>query len=349
MKKKAANLLKVVLLILALCIPILQFGNGVDVQAATKLATPKLVSAKAQGTSGIKITWKKVVGADGYRIYRNEWIPDGWTAIKQVSNTSEYIDEKIYPGVLYYYTVKAYRKMPSGEKQWSDCEKYGVNTFATLPAPSLKIKKVNNKIELTWTDKYEQECTGYLIYRKTRNSSWKKIKTITSNEIHSYIDAPKSKEEYLYTIRSYFKWEGVTYKSLYNVNGVSSNSISPSSAAKLNFTATVLNMKSNTVYKTIDILIENKGSKVLRIYSKNARLLSNLGSNYNRDMYIVDYLFNKIPYIEIKPGKDEMVSFMITGSPTLYTTKSSVTYVFEYDNKLYIGYSSYYYGTHYLK
>ena len=51
MKKKAVNLLKTILLILVLCIPILQFGNGIDVQAATKLATPKLVSAKAQGTS----------------------------------------------------------------------------------------------------------------------------------------------------------------------------------------------------------------------------------------------------------------------------------------------------------
>ena len=40
MKKKVVSLLKIVLLILALCIPILQFGNGVDVQAAIKLATP---------------------------------------------------------------------------------------------------------------------------------------------------------------------------------------------------------------------------------------------------------------------------------------------------------------------
>ncbi len=59
MKKKAVNLLKTILLILVLCIPILQFGNGIDVQAATKLATPKLVSAKAQELVKLKLHGKK--------------------------------------------------------------------------------------------------------------------------------------------------------------------------------------------------------------------------------------------------------------------------------------------------
>lgn len=83
MKKKVVSLLKIVLLILALCIPILQFGNGVDVQAAIKLATPKLVSAKAQGTSKIKVTWKKVSGADGYKVYRKEYGDKKWKSIKK--------------------------------------------------------------------------------------------------------------------------------------------------------------------------------------------------------------------------------------------------------------------------
>ena len=91
MKKKAVNLLKTVLLILVLCIPILQFRNGVDVQAATKLATPKLVSAKAQGTSKIKVSWKKVSGAGGYKIYRKSYWDERWKEIKTVSKNNDMI------------------------------------------------------------------------------------------------------------------------------------------------------------------------------------------------------------------------------------------------------------------
>ena len=109
MKKKAVNLLKTILLILLLCIPVLQFGNGVGVQAATKLATPKLVSAKAQGTSKIKVTWKKVSGADGYKVYRKTWHSDDkWRKIVTLSGSkSTYTDSKLKSGTLYFYTVRA--------------------------------------------------------------------------------------------------------------------------------------------------------------------------------------------------------------------------------------------------
>ena len=102
MKKKAVNSLKTILLILLLCIPVLQFGNGVGVQAATKLATPKLVSAKAQGTSKIKVTWKKVSGADGYKVYRKTYGTTKWKAIKTISsNISTFTDTKLESGMYY--------------------------------------------------------------------------------------------------------------------------------------------------------------------------------------------------------------------------------------------------------
>lgn len=161
MKKKVVSLLKIVLLILALCIPILQFGNGVDVQAAIKLATPKLVSAKAQGTSKIKVTWKKVSGADGYKVYRKEYGDKKWKSIKNISNnTTTFTDTKVESGMYYSYTVRAVKN----KTILSGYDKKGVYAVTSLDYPAdLKARIVRGDvIEISWKDNFRS--SGYCIY-----------------------------------------------------------------------------------------------------------------------------------------------------------------------------------------
>lgn len=43
-----------------------------EVQATARVATPKLVSAKASGKSKIVFKWKAVKGASGYTVFRKE-------------------------------------------------------------------------------------------------------------------------------------------------------------------------------------------------------------------------------------------------------------------------------------
>ncbi|MFR5703494.1 MAG: hypothetical protein ACLUD0_17615 [Eubacterium ramulus] len=43
-----------------------------EVQAAARVATPKLVSAKASGKSKIVFKWKAVKGVSGYTVFRKE-------------------------------------------------------------------------------------------------------------------------------------------------------------------------------------------------------------------------------------------------------------------------------------
>lgn len=66
------------------------------------------VTAKAS-TSGVNVSWKKVNGAAGYRVYRKTADAQSWTRIATVdSKTLKYTDENVAPSTTYQYTVKAY-------------------------------------------------------------------------------------------------------------------------------------------------------------------------------------------------------------------------------------------------
>ena len=61
-------------------------------------------------------------------------------------------------------------------------------------------------------------ATGYVIYRKTGNSSWKKIATVNGNNTLKYVDATAEKgKTYTYTVRA----RNGKYLSSYNTKGVS--------------------------------------------------------------------------------------------------------------------------------
>lgn len=225
MKKKAVNLLKTILLILVLCIPILQFGNGIDVQAATKLATPKLVSAKAQGTSKIKVTWKKVSGADSYKIYRKEYWGTKWKTIKTVSkNTVTFTDTRIDPGTYYSYTVRAVKN----KTVLSGYNKKGVYAVTNLGYPAnLKARTIRGSaIEISWKDNYIN--SEYIIYRRTEDSSWKKIKNgVYTRYFQDY--SVEAGVQYYYAVRPCVVYDKI-YKGSYDKNGIKAPIINPISS-----------------------------------------------------------------------------------------------------------------------
>lgn len=103
-----------------------------EVQAAAKVAAPKLVSAKASGKNKVIVKWKKVNKVSGYRIYRKEK-GGSWQGLKNVSgsNTLQYADASAKSGVQYTYTVRAY-KTSKGKRTWSKYDKKGVTAIAGL-------------------------------------------------------------------------------------------------------------------------------------------------------------------------------------------------------------------------
>ncbi len=72
------------------------------------LATPTLKSVTST-TSGVKFTWSKVTGAEGYYVYRKT--TGGWKRIATVKGNTKvtYLDKTAKKGTTYTYTVKAFK------------------------------------------------------------------------------------------------------------------------------------------------------------------------------------------------------------------------------------------------
>jgi hypothetical protein len=182
--------------------------------------TPKLSSGisltkpsvtLANSTSGVKVTWSKVSGANGYIVYRKT--PGGkFAVLKRITNssTTTYTDTTAKAGTTYYYTVKAY----SGSKYSS----YETNQkIKYIKQPTVTLTNQSKGVKVTWTRTVG--ASGYYIYRKTANGKFVKIKTITSGSTVTFTDTTaKAGTTYYYTVKAYGKSGSKTYTSSYVAN-----------------------------------------------------------------------------------------------------------------------------------
>ena len=113
-----------------------------EVQAATRVATPKLVSAKASGKSKIVFKWKAVKGASGYMVFRKEK-GGKWKNVAEVKSAKKtaFSDTKVTTGTQYTYSVKAF-KTTKGKKTFSSYNKKGVTAIAGLYTLKLNSSRI---------------------------------------------------------------------------------------------------------------------------------------------------------------------------------------------------------------
>ena len=113
-----------------------------EVQAAARVATPKLVSAKASGKSKIVFKWKAVKGASGYTVFRKEK-GGKWKNVAEVKGAKKtaFSDTKVITGTQYNYSVKAF-KTTKGKKTFSSYNKKGVTAIAGLYTLKLNSSRI---------------------------------------------------------------------------------------------------------------------------------------------------------------------------------------------------------------
>ena len=162
-------------------------------------ATPKLVSAKAE-SNGIRVTWGKVSGATGYRIYRKTE-STGWKALADTGNVDNYLDKSVASGTKYIYTV---RSLISGAVK-SEYDTKGVSATwdsgiapGEIAAPKLIGAVAEGAgIRVSWDA--VSGASAYAVYRKTGSKSWAKLVDVKGT---SYLDnATSAGEVYTYTVR----------------------------------------------------------------------------------------------------------------------------------------------------
>ncbi|WP_295198513.1 Ig-like domain-containing protein [Ruminococcus sp.] len=149
------------------------------------------VSSLTNTAGGIKLSWKKIDGAYGYRVYQKT--SNGWKRIKDTTATS-YTDSAVSANQTKTYTIRCIDK---NGKTISGYNSKGWSKKYTPVAPTIsKLENTTGGIKLSWnkiTGVY-----GYRVYAKT-SSGWKKLKDTTATSLtDSAVTANKTKT---YTIR----------------------------------------------------------------------------------------------------------------------------------------------------
>jgi len=102
-------------------------GDSSGSEPKTKPVTPTGVTASAQSSNSIKISWPAVSGASGYYVYKSTNANGQYNKSGTVTDTS-YTDTGLNPNTTYYYKVSAYNSI--GESSQS------ANVSAKTPSQS---------------------------------------------------------------------------------------------------------------------------------------------------------------------------------------------------------------------
>lgn len=170
-------------------------GCDYDGVSTVFLTVPQLKSAY-NVTKGIKIIWKKVDGATGYVIGRRT-ASSSWTKIATVDNVDNYIDKTAKAGTEYAYTV-----VPVYEEVKGLFDTAGVRCKRISKVITESATNTENGVKITWEP--VSKCSGYRVYRKTENGSYKKIATVKGATKFYYTDkTAKSGTKYYYKVVAY--------------------------------------------------------------------------------------------------------------------------------------------------
>jgi hypothetical protein len=93
-------------------------------------AAPSSVSASAQSSSSIRISWESVSGASGYYVYRATTYYGTYSYVTSTSNTF-YTDTGLSSGAMYYYKVSAYNDYGTSSQSYYD---YATALVSQLPS-----------------------------------------------------------------------------------------------------------------------------------------------------------------------------------------------------------------------
>lgn len=165
-----------------------------------KLTLGRATVKTAPTAKGIKITWRKVSGASGYRIYKKTK-SGSFKYLKSVKTLS-YIDRSVSSGNTYTYGIVAVNKYTKGKAA----------KVSRLFLGNAKVKTENTirGVKVSWNR--IKGADKYKIYRKNKTGSYKLMKTVSSRTI-SWVDSRVNEcKQYSYAVVPYRKSTGGTYK-----------------------------------------------------------------------------------------------------------------------------------------
>ena len=159
----------------------------------------------SESTSQIKLTWDKVSGATGYRVYQYDSKSKAYKLLASVKGKNTYTVKNLKSGTVYKFAVKAYTKLSDGTVYWGSSVSA---QFATKVAkPVVSIKSATKSATVSWQK--VNGATGYQVYYSTsKDGEYTKLKTTSSLSFKK--TSLKSGKTYYFKVRAYKKVDGKT-------------------------------------------------------------------------------------------------------------------------------------------
>lgn len=184
------------------------------VATTTKTGKPTL-KVSTQSSTSVKLTWNKVTGATGYRVYKYNSTKKTYVKYKDVT-TNYCTVTKLSPGKTYKFAIAPITKITSSvsgtkvtKSFYSDKVTLGVCTAPASPKPTLST--ANKAITVKWGK--VTGATSYVVYYKTSaNGKWIKAGT-TSKTTYKISNLVKGKKYYV-TVKAYKKYNKQNAASL---------------------------------------------------------------------------------------------------------------------------------------
>lgn len=171
-----------------------------------RLAKASGVKASCAGSSSIKISWKKVTGAKKYQVFRKSG--SAWKRVATVSGTS-YTNQKLSSNKPYQYRIRAV--LVTGVlRSFGEYSATVKGTTGPKKVTGLKLKKVSStSYRISW--KKVSKATGYQVYQKTGNGSYKRVKTLSSKKLAYTVKGLKKGKAYKFFVRAVRKSGNAAY------------------------------------------------------------------------------------------------------------------------------------------
>lgn len=271
--------------------------NQTGVTKKPVTSAPKLVSVTSSTATNVTVKWETVSGANGYKVMRKAdgsktWSTIGTTDSKRLS----YTDKKVSCGVKYHYTVRAYRNV-SKKPVLGSYNSNGLEIMTIPDRPVISVSSANyNKLNVSWSR--SNGATGYKVYRKVVNGTYKLIRNISGGAATGFTDTVECGTEYYYYVTAYVINNKVEYGS-FDSEAVKGKAVpqtvklgSPSTTkgqAKINWStvsgATGYYVYSKTGNSGYKLIADVKGGNVKSYTDKN--VVSGKKYTYTVKAYII--------------------------------------------------------------
>ena len=191
-------------------------GATANCKKATKTITVKVTPAATASitctnlATGVKVTWKKVTGATGYYVYRN----DKKVATIKKAATVTYTDKGAKTnGTKYTYKIVPYAATGSGTA------KTRTTYYVSRPAISTLTSTTAKKITVTW--KKNAKGSGYQVRYCLKSDFKSGVKTVTITKaatLKTVLISLTSSKTYYVQLRSYKTVSGTKYYSAWSAS-----------------------------------------------------------------------------------------------------------------------------------